>query len=222
MKHIIQTGLSVILFILLTNCNGQPKPHKQSLTVVKSDPTKQVGGGCEGCDLMYVGMPNEILSEHTSLGWTQGKQKLMLTGKVYHLDGKTPASNVVIYYWHTDDKGLYSSNNKTNATDHGDLRGWVKSDEKGNYTIKTSHPAAYPNEDIAEHIHLVIKEPDVPNEYYADLYFEEDPLYANHQKKYGKLDRAGTEIVRVVLDNTIQVAKHNVILGLNIPNYPVK
>ena len=216
----------VILFAcmtILSNCSGQTKTDNKR-TEIKTDKEKLVGGGCDGCEIMYVGMPTEISSEHTSIGWTEGSQKLILTGKVYELNGKTPAPNIIIYYWHTDDKGLYSANNKTpkKAKEHGKLRGWVKSDENGNYTIKTSRPAAYPNQDMPQHIHLSIKEPKIENEYYATLYFDDDPFYLKHKKKYGKLDRAGTELLRVLLDNKIEIAEHNIILGLNIPNYPTQ
>ncbi len=218
MKRIYQLGLLLILINFLTSCNGQTRQ-----TPNESKQAKQVGGGCEGCELMYVGIPKNISSKHTSIGWTEGKQKLILTGKVFQIDGKTPASNVVIYYWHTDDNGLYSSDDKTpkQAKEHGKLRGWVKSDKSGNYTIRTSRPAAYPNDNIPQHIHLSIKEPNI-NEYYTDLYFDDDPLYLNHKKKYGKLDRAGTELLRIVLDGNIQIAEHNIVLGLNIPDYPIK
>ena len=211
----------VIVTFLFLSCKGQTNNSSKTKQST-ANKNKPVGGGCEGCELMYVGIPEEILSEHTSSGWKEGKQKLILTGKILQLDGKTPAKNVIIYYWHTDDKGLYSSDKQTpeQAKKHGKLRGWVKSDKYGNYTIRTSRPAAYPSEDIPQHIHLSIKEPDIENEYYADLYFDDDLLFLNHKKKYGKRDRAGTEIVRILLDNNIQVVEHNIILGLNIPNYP--
>ncbi|WP_337867123.1 hypothetical protein [Ignavibacterium sp.] len=223
----IEKSLILLIFMAMsfTGCRGQTdNSHKQNENDMTVSSGKLVGGGCEGCELMYVGMPAEIESEHTSLGWTEGKQKLILTGKVFQLDGKTPASDVIIYYWHADDNGLYSPNGETpiEAKEHGKLRGLIKSDKDGNYTIKTSRPSAYPNDNIPQHIHLSIKEPDIPNEYYADLYFDDDPLYLKHKKKYGKLDRAGTEILRVVLDGNIQIAEHNIVLGLNIPNYPLK
>lgn len=222
MFRINQLGLFLILVSILTSCNGQVKSDNSSKNVSNKNTNTLVGGGCEGCELMYVGIPGQIASEHTSIGWTEGNQKLIVTGKVFQLDGKTPAPNVIIYYWHTDDKGLYSSNDQTpaQAKEHGKLRGWVKSDEDGNYTIKTSRPVAYPGQDIPQHIHLAIKEPDIASEYYADLYFDDDPLYLNHKKKYGKFDRAGTEILRIVLDGNIQIAEHNIVLGLNIPDYP--
>jgi protocatechuate 3,4-dioxygenase, beta subunit len=222
MKQLILYGIIIFLFNGLTSCNGQSNSKEQNPPSTSAQGI--VGGGCEGCELMYVDMPKDILSGHTSLGWTEETQKLLLTGKVFQLDGRTPAPNVIIYYWHTDSKGLYSSNKETptKAKRHGKLRGWVKSDDDGNYTIKTSRPAAYPNEDIPQHIHLSIKEPYIQNEYYADLYFDDDPLYLNHKKKYGKFDRAGTEILRVLLDDNVQVAEHDIVVGLNIPNYPAK
>lgn len=220
---------SVLIFICLiisyTGCKGQTDESEKQNRIIKTNNSKKiVGGGCEGCELMYVGMPEEIKSEHISIGWQEGNQKLIITGKIYETDGKTPAKNVIVYYWHTDDNGLYSSDSRTpeQAREHGRLRGWVKSDEDGNYKIKTSRPAAYPNDNIPQHIHLSIKEPDIANEYFADLYFDDDPLYLKHKKRYGKADRAGTEILRVVLDGDVQIAEHNIILGLNIPDYPTE
>ena len=223
MKQIFKLGLFIATLNFLTDCNGQTKTESNQ-NEIKTDKNKLIGGGCDDCELMCVGMPKVISSEHISNGWDEGKQKLILTGKVFQLDGRTPASDVVIYYWHTDDSGLYSSNDQTpkQAKEHGKLRGWVKSDKSGNYKIKTSRPDAYPNDNIPQHIHLSIKEPDIINEYYADLYFDDDPLYLKHKKKYGKLDRAGTEILRIVLDGNIQIAEHNIVLGLNIPDYPTK
>lgn len=207
---------TVFLGILFVSCNGQ------SVLEVSKENSNTVGGGCEGCELMYVEIPDEISNEHTSLGWFEGKQKLIITGTVFQLDGKTPAANTLIYYWHTDDAGLYSSNEKTSekVKAHGKLRGWIKTDSIGKYTIKTSRPASYPNEDIPQHIHLSIKEPNITNEYFADLYFDDDKLYLAHKKKYGKIDRAGSEILRVLIDNEVQIAEHDIILGLNIPHYP--
>ncbi|MDI9311510.1 MAG: hypothetical protein QM535_14955 [Limnohabitans sp.] len=121
MNRILYIGFLAISFNFLTSCNGQTKQEPN-----ENKQTKQVGGGCEGCELMYDEMPKNISSEYTSIGWTEGKQKLILTGKVFQIDGKIPASDVVIYYWHTDDNGLYSSNNETpkQAKEHGKLRGW--------------------------------------------------------------------------------------------------
>lgn len=213
-------ALMLCVYLILLSCNGQTTIQTE---FKKHNKEKIVGGGCDGCELMYVGMPENISSEHTSIGWMEGSQKLIVTGRVFKLDGKTPASDAIIYYWHTDDNGLYSSyDTVTKVLPHGKIRGWVKSDGNGFYKVKTSRPAAYPNDTNPEHIHLSIKEPSIDNEYFADLFFDDDPLYLNYKKKHGRADRAGSESLRVLLDGEVQIVEHDIILGLNIPNYPIK
>lgn len=210
--------LTSLMLVLFYSCNSQTERREQ---IVTTD-SEIVGGPCESCDIMYVGMPEKISSEHTGPGWNEDAQKLLLTGRVMEPDGKTPAANVIVYYWHTGPGGLYNSDatSLAAAKRHGRYRGWVKTDSTGVYTIRTSRPGAYPNEVIPQHIHLLIKEPDLNNMYYADLYFDDDPLYLPHQKKNGRDDRAGSEVLRVVTKDNVQAAEHNIILGMNIPNYP--
>src|SRR5690606_6675310 len=73
------------------------------------------------------------------------------------------------------------------------------------------------------HIHLAVKEPDIENEYYVDdIYFDDDPLLIPYLKKYPQENRGGSGIVRVLIQDNIQIAEHDIILGLNISNYPKK
>lgn len=218
------TMKSRIIAILILASTGIISCNGQTTTKSPVNSNNIIGGGCEGCELMYVGMPEKISPIDSTKAWQEGKHPLVLTGRVFQTDGKTPAPNVVLYYWHTNDAGLYAADSQTpdKAKEHGRLRGWVKTDSYGRYTIKTSRPGAYPNDVIPQHIHLAVKEPELPNEYFIDLYFDDDPLYLQHKKKYGKADRGGTEILRVVLDGNTEIAEHDIILGLNIPNYPVK
>lgn len=212
-KH---TTILLIVFSLLSYaCNSQTRGPRN---------IPVVGGGCEGCELMYVGMPKNIPGESVSPGWHDQKPKLIVSGTIYKVDGKTPAPNVVVYYWHTDSNGLYSAAADTplKAKEHGRLRGWVKTGPDGKYVIRTSRPAPYPKDIIPAHIHLSIKEPDIANEYFADLYFEDDSIYLEHHlKKYGKEDRAGSEVLSIRVVGNVQLADHNIILGMNIPNYPI-
>jgi protocatechuate 3,4-dioxygenase beta subunit len=203
----------------LISCNGQTNQK----TIAQS--IKTVGGGCDGCELMYIGMPKEIHSVDTSPGWNEKGQKLIVTGTVFHLDGKTPAKDIIMYYWQTDNYGTYSlkAGMDERTKRHGHLRGWVKTDVNGNYTIKTIRPAPYPNDVMPAHIHLSIKEPDLDNEYYTDeINFDDDKLLIPHFKKYPQENRGGSGIVRVLLKDSLQIAEHNIVLGLNIPNYPKK
>jgi len=184
----------------------------------------QVGGGCDGCELMYIGMPKNIKSTSYSPSYDKDNSgRLLITGKVFHNDGITPANNVVIYYWHTDKNGLYSSDGQLtqNVKRHGYIRGWVKSDKGGHYSIYTSKPKAYHNRNTPAHIHLSIKEPNITDEYYVDnLVFDYDPLLTTQYRKKAQ-NRGGSGILRPLISNNLIIAEHNIILGLNIPNYPV-
>ena len=153
----------VVWLSTLTNCNGQIKTDKNES---KTDQKKLVGGGCDGCELMYVGMPKNIKSIDTSAGWAEKGQKFLITGTVYKLGGKIPAQNVIIYYWQTDNNGYYSPKEgmELKAKRHGHIRGWVKSDENGKYSIYTIRPAPYPNDVLPAHIHTSIKEPNINDE----------------------------------------------------------
>lgn len=221
MKTLFKLFTIVLLFSILTSCNGQNKANKKTEND-KAKPTKIVGGGCDGCEIMFVGMPKNLKSIDTSAGFSEKGQKLLVTGTVYKLDGKTTAPNVIIYYWQTDNDGYYSPKEKMDekAKRHGHIRGWVKTDENGKYSIYTIKPSPYPNETIPAHIHTSIKEPNIENEYYIDEFVFDDDKLLTTEKRKALENRGGSGILRVLISDKLQVAEHNIILGLNIPNYP--
>jgi protocatechuate 3,4-dioxygenase beta subunit len=222
MKRLVYLGLLAIL--TLTSCNGQNQNAFQNT----ENNRNRVGGDCEEgyCELIYFGIPKEINSVDTSAGWYEKGQKLVVSGTVFQLDGKTPAPNVIVYYHHTDNNGYYSLKNDKpeNQTRHGHIRGWVKTDKNGKYAIYTIRPVPYPNADNPAHIHIIIKEPDIPNEYWIDdLVFDDDKLLFPYRKRYPEVaPRCGSGTLQVVLKDSLQIAEHNILLGLNIPNYPNK
>jgi len=223
MKIIWKIIIYVFLGITLINCNAQTKSENKQIEI-KTNTKKLVGGGCDGCELMYVGMPKNIKAIDTSAGWTENGQKLLLTGTVYKLGGKIPAPNIIIYYWQTDSNGYYSPKEGMDerAKRHGHIRGWVKTDENGKYSIYTIRPASYPNENIPAHIHIAIKEPTIKDEYYIDEFVFDDDTLLTSEKRKALENRGGSGILRVLLSTDIQIAEHNIILGLNIPHYPEK
>ena len=106
---------------------------------------------------------------------------------------------------------------------HGYIRGWVKTDSLGRYFIYTVRPGKYPAGDFPAHIHLTIKEPDEINEYYIDdIVFDDDKLLTTAYRKKME-NRAGSGVVRMERQkDSLLVGERNIILGLNIPDYPIK
>ena len=222
----IPIGPATFFLSLLSGCNGQDRTGSQGST--SQIPTVQagrVGGPCEEgyCELMYLGMPKEIDAVDTSAGWYEAGQKLIVTGTVMELDGKTPAPNVILYYHHSDNNGYYSPGDGKleNRTRHGHIRGWVKTDEQGNYTLYTIRPAPYPDTDIPAHIHWFVKEPDIANEYFIeDITFEDDPLLVAYRRRYPDGNLGGSGTVSTTMKDGIQMVRHKVILGKNFEIYP--
>lgn len=220
MNTSIRTTLILTLLISLYACVGQPgkTDEQKERTTTKG----VVGGPFENGEFMYIGMPETVQAVDTSAGWHLKGQKLLITGHVYKKDGKTPAAGVLLYYYQTDTKGVYVKKDGLNpkASRHGYIRGWVKSDTAGKYSIHTIRPAPYPNGQESAHIHVSVKEPTIEKEYYVDnLVFDDDRLLTTAQRK-AMPNRGGSGVLRLLKKNDLHIAEHNIILGLNIPNYP--
>lgn len=183
---------------------------------------KSVGGPCEGCEAIFESpVPFDQLPHSIALpDFSDEGPRIEVSGIVYRRDGMTPASDVVLYVYHTNQDGVYPTkgNEQGWAKRHGYIRGWVKTDKNGYYQFKTLRPAAYPGRNAPEHIHVTVKEPD-KNEYYLDDYlFADDPLLP---KALNEKPRGGNGVVTLVdAENGVQHATRHIFLGLNIPDYP--
>lgn len=216
------TKVNIIFLVVITflffSCNGQTNSNNKNPAAKRG----VVGGPFENAELMYIGMPDYIHYIDTSAGWKQKGQKLLITGTIYKLDGRTPAPNIILYYYHTDINGVYANKKGLHPAvlKHGYIRGWVKSDANGKYAIYTVRPAPYPNRNIEAHIHPAIKEPNIDKEYYIDEFVFDDDTLLTGEKRQKLPNRGGSGILRVLKKEDLQIAEHNIILGLNTPNYP--
>jgi protocatechuate 3,4-dioxygenase beta subunit len=205
---------SRVLFLsvfLLTSCKESQGQSTKTVTI---------GGPCEGCEAIYEYGNKSLKATDTISGFHTMNEKIKLYGTVYKQDGKTPASDIILYFYHTDDYGKYPTraNSKNWERRHGYLRGWVKTDNDGKYELYTGRPASYPNSTVPQHVHVTVKEPN-KNEYYIeDYYFDDDPNLPKNFKTREN-PRGGSGVVALNNDK-IKSAKRNIILGLNIPNYP--
>lgn len=219
MKYSVKLSVCLLTTVLLFQyCSGQ---QPVSVPNLKSA-SPLIGGPFENSDFGLIGQPEELFARDTSMGWYAAGHQLIIEGTVFKIDGKTPVPNVVLYYYHTDTAGYYSPGPNLPGTvvRHGYLRGWVKTDAKGRYAIHTSRPGAYPNRRDPAHLHVSVYEPGIPNPYYLDGWvFDDDPLLTS-AKRRTMTNRGGSGVLRLRREGNVQVARHNVILGLNIPYHP--
>lgn len=215
--------LSAILsFELLVSCHSQERS-----TGVSATSSLAVGGPFENREFLYQKMPDTIGPADTSAGWHQNGPKLLLTGTVYGPNGTIPVPGVVIYYYHTDVTGRYKHRPEVPGSmppndkgqTHGYIRGWVKTNDKGEYFIYTVRPGTYPTRDEPDHVHLTVKEPNQISEYYIDdIVFDDDPMLTT-AKRLSRENRAGSGVVRLVQKDVLWVGERDIRLGLNIPDY---
>src|SRR5688572_17730128 len=99
---------------------------------------------------------------------------LIMRGRVFRSDGRTPAPGVTVFAYHTDRTGLYDERSK--GPHSWRLRGWAKSDANGRFDFDTIRPAPYPGRGIAAHVHLSIEGPGVARRLSAGLLFSDDEL----------------------------------------------
>lgn len=227
--------------LVFTGCRGQ-SPKKKSdfssststslssspASAIANDPGDQnVGGPFENSDHIYQQMPVEISSIDTSPGWKEPGTKLLVTGTIYKQDSKTPARGIILYYYHTNTEGKYqhkpgeprSMPPNDKGQTHGNIRGWIKTDSNGKYSIYTIRPGVYPNFDEPAHIHVTIKEPGL-KEYYIDDFLFDDDKFLTSAKRKRLENRGGSGVLRLVSKNGLLVGERDIILGLNIPDYP--
>lgn len=182
-----------------------------------------VGETCEGCEAIYeCPVPFDQLNEVDTLpDFNDAGPKIEISGIIYKRDGKTPAPGVVLYVYHTDQKGLYATKGNENGWGkrHGYIRGWVRTDKNGFYKFYTLVPASYPDSKNPKHIHPILKEPGY-NEYWIDEFvFDNDPLLPPAERTRSK-PVGGNGVLKTIKSDGMLYATRNIILGLQVQDYP--
>ena len=217
MKHVSTLRAAIFFTVpfLFLNCNGQSRK-------------KATNEDLENIIHSNFRLPAKISAIDTSAGWNQNGQKLLLTGVVVQQDGITPAPDVVLYYYQTNVEGRYVHKpdeersmppNKLGQT-HGYIRGRVKTDSDGRYFIYTVRPGSYPSRTEPAHVHVTVKEPNSIKEYYIDDFVFDDDMLLTTTKRRKMENRGGSGVLRTVQRNNLVIGERNIILGLNIPDYP--
>lgn len=198
--------LIILILLLAEACNAQ----------TKEEISYRSFGRCDGCNAVFEYGDKKLISIDTFPDYNKYEPKIKLTGTIYKPDGKTPAPNVILYAYHTNPEGKYPKNGdeKGLAKKQGYIRGWVKTDSTGRYTIYTFLPGSYSSNE--SHIHTAVLEPDGKYYYIDDFNFEDDPHFniTFVRKKWG-----GFGIVKLRKEGDLLLGVRDIILGYNVENY---
>ncbi|MEQ8472338.1 MAG: intradiol ring-cleavage dioxygenase [Marinoscillum sp.] len=206
-----QEFILLLSTILFSYCSSGQKPATPVL----------IGGPCEGCEAILEYGDRALSSVDTLPGFGAEGQMIKVSGTIYKPDGKTPASGVILYVYHTDQNGLYTPDENTKGWGrrHGYLRGWVKTDASGYYTFYTLMPAGYPNRPDPSHIHYTILEPNGKYYYLESCLFEGDPRLTDQDRNPVSPRGGAGGLMKMKTRDDLMVGTRNVILGKNVPGY---
>lgn len=121
----------------------------------------------------YPQPPSDVSSTAVVAGDDEPGTRLVITGRVFRADRKTPASGQLLFIYQTDITGVY--NRTDNYYGRPRLKGWLKTDSLGNYTIRTIRPGSYPRRKEAAHIHATTQLPGSSPEWLESFLFSDDP-----------------------------------------------
>ena len=106
-------------------------------------------------------------------------EPMIISGTVYKADGKTPAPNTLIYFYHTDKYGIYG---RTGEPPHGRFRGWILTDSKGRYEFSSIRPASYPNSTQSQHVHMTVTTLERREDWIDSILFEGDRFITQRER----------------------------------------
>jgi len=175
-----------------------------------------VGGPCEGCELVFVCMPDHLTSRSRIAPSDEPGEPLRIEGVTLNRD-REPEAGIIVYAYHTNASGIYPES----STRHGQLRGWARTDHEGRYRFDTIRPGAYPGRGIPQHVHMHVIEPGRATYWITSIRFGDDPLLTDEERRRTEADRGGSGVVEPKRDSDgVWVVRRDIILGLGVPGYP--
>jgi protocatechuate 3,4-dioxygenase beta subunit len=123
--------------------------------------------------------PAQVSSKARIAPATEPGSPLVIHGRVFKDDARTPAPDVVVFAYQTDASGLYD---RGGGNLSWRLKGWAKTDAEGRFEFTTIKPGPYPGEQIASHVHFNLLPADGGRYHAGELLFEGDPRLTSRQK----------------------------------------
>lgn len=174
-----RAAAAAVAFPFLLSCRSDTLAQKSDTDVFTLLRKNARAAGTEGMgaiDVPPTVSPKTVLFTEADKG-----EKMVISGKVFEADGKTPAPNVLIYLYHTDIEGYYGRSGSEHK--HGRYRGWLLTDAEGRYSFQTIKPAPYPENRFAAHIHMTVTTTAMREDWVDSILFEGDKLISARERE---------------------------------------
>ncbi len=190
----------ILTLVLVISCGKSPSQRYDTDDKVSTSEKDTCDGPDADINCCFQNMPLQITNIMNIADANEPGERMVISGQVVKSDGVTPYPGLLIYAYHTDDKGYYSK--KGNETGfqkwHGHLHGWCRTDGNGRYEIHSVKPVKYPSNNAPAHIHAAMKKTEnSPSFYINDFVFKDDPLVNESYTSSLNLD-GGLGVVELV------------------------
>ena len=174
-----RAAAAAIAFPFLLSCKSDTLAQKSEADVLSLLKKNASPVGAEGRGAIHA--PADVSWKSVLSKKAERDQPMLISGTVYKTDGKTPAPNVLIYFYHTDSEGYYGRG--SDEPRHGHFRGWMLTDREGRYEFSSIIPAAYPVRKFAAHVHMTLTGTNFREESIDSILFEGDTLISRQERE---------------------------------------
>jgi len=115
---------------------------------------------------------------------------MIIAGRLFARNGRSPAPGVTVFAYHTDARGIYDE--RTKGPHSWRLKGWAVTNADGRFDFETIRPAPYPSRTTPAHVHVSLEGPGLQRRW-AGLMFEDDPrISADERAQSARAGRFGS------------------------------
>ncbi len=172
-----QASMAAFVMPTLLSCGSDSLAIDPSLDILSKIKKNAQSQGTEGMGAIEV--PANVTWKTAFDVKPDDGERMIITGTVYKPEGKTPAPNTLIYFYHTDKFGIYG---REGQPKHGRFRGWMLTDERGRYEISSIRPASYPNSTQSQHVHMTVTGLDHKEDWIDSILFEGDKFLTTRER----------------------------------------
>ena len=106
-------------------------------------------------------------------------QPMIVSGRIFAPDGKTPLEGITLFVYQTDASGVYSTRGGNGDNRNTRIHGSMRTNADGQYEFRTIKPGSYPQSRNPAHVHAFVSGPGYPEYWIDEFLFDDDPFVGN-------------------------------------------
>jgi len=139
---------------------------------------------------------------------TEPGTALVVHGRAFAADGRTPLAGAIVFAYHTDRDGRYD---RPGAPAHSwRLKGWAKTGDDGRFEFRTIRPGPYPRRSEPAHIHLALFTADGKRYHAGAVLFDDDKLVTAAVREGSRKDETFGPVRPVRVEKAVQHVDVNI------------